>query len=101
FSTPAIADQLTGTLAPLKLYNALRIHGEYFDEAMKRLRVKYLNVPLHTVLHPASASAQRSEKEQQAAAVSAPVVRQKELTAQEWFERGLNTSNDVEKLSCY
>src|SRR5271165_4531632 len=46
FGTTAIASQLTGTLAPLKNYNALPVPVEFFDEAMERLRTKYLNVPL-------------------------------------------------------
>src|ERR1035438_910827 len=57
FGAPGIASGLTGTLAPLKHYNALRVPVEYFEEAMHRLRDKYLNVPLTAVLHPASPSA--------------------------------------------
>ena len=34
FGTPAIANQLTGKLAALKSYNALRVPAEYFGEAM-------------------------------------------------------------------
>ena len=34
FGTPGIANQLTGTLAALKHYNALSIPPEYFLEAM-------------------------------------------------------------------
>src|SRR5689334_20776739 len=40
FSTPAIANQLTGKLAALKSYNALGVPAEYFLEAMERLRKK-------------------------------------------------------------
>lgn len=42
FDAPAIAKQIDGTLAPLKHYNAMRIPAEFFDEAMGRLRVRYL-----------------------------------------------------------
>ena len=38
FGAPGIASGLTGTLAPLKLYKALRIPVEHFEEAMQRLR---------------------------------------------------------------
>src|SRR4051794_9486647 len=54
FTTPTIAKQLTGSIAPLKRYNALSIPPEFFLEGMGRLRRQYLNVPLDTVLHPAS-----------------------------------------------
>jgi hypothetical protein len=53
FSTPSIANRLTGQLAALKQYNALRVPSDYFSEAMGRLRDKFLNVPLEAVLHPA------------------------------------------------
>ncbi len=101
FSAPGVASGLTGTLASLKSYNALRIPVEYFDEAMQRLRDKYLNVALDAVLHSAAPYAQRAAKDQQAAAGAAPAVTEKELTAQEWFERGLNSSDPDKKLRFY
>ena len=57
FGTPSIGSHLTGKLAGLKAYNALPVPAEYFDEAMARLRDKYLNVALDAVLHPASGAA--------------------------------------------
>ena len=72
FGSPGIAAQLRGTLAPVKSYNALRVPAEYFDEAMERLRTKFLNVPLDMVLHPASVLAVRAAKVEQAAATAAP-----------------------------
>src|SRR5262249_13855772 len=96
FRTPEIASQLKGTLAALKSYNALPVPAEYFEEAMERLRTKYLNVPLETVLHPASASAVRHAKVQQAAARAAPSVTARELTAQEWYERGVHATRPDE-----
>jgi tetratricopeptide (TPR) repeat protein len=101
FDTTNIVSQLAGTLAALKHYNALRIPPDYFDEAMERLRSKYLNVPLTAVLHPASPSAQRAASEQKAAADAAPAVQEKELTAQQWFERGFAAADVDDKLSCY
>jgi hypothetical protein len=46
FSAPIISSQLTGSIAPLKRYNSLRIPPEFFDEAMDRLRTKFLNIPV-------------------------------------------------------
>src|SRR6516165_3588845 len=85
FGAPGIANQLIGTLAPLKDYNGLRVPPEFFIEAMGRLRDKFLNVSLDAVLHPASLSAQRAAKDQKAAALTAPAVQVEELTATEWF----------------
>ena len=92
FSTPAIASRLTGKLAALKRYNALRVPAEYFAEAMSRLRDKYLNVPLDAVLHPASNPARQSAKAQQAAASTAPVVERTQLAAEERFEQGFDAA---------
>ncbi|MFZ1010747.1 MAG: tetratricopeptide repeat protein, partial [Candidatus Sulfotelmatobacter sp.] len=88
-------------LEALKGYNGLRVPPEYFAEAMGRLRDKYLNIPLDAVLHPASVSAKRAAKEQQAVAADAPAVQEEELTAGEWFERGFNAVDLDEKIRCY
>ncbi len=101
FSAPAIDSQLQGSLAPLKRYNALNIPADYFDEAMTRLREKFLNIPLDTVLHPASPSAGKAAKDEQAAASTAPIVTENELTAQEWFERAFNATDQDEKVRFY
>jgi tetratricopeptide (TPR) repeat protein len=101
FGTPKIASQLTGTLAALKHYNGLSIPPEYFLKAMGRLRDKYLNVSLAAVLHPASIPAQQAAIEQREAAGEAPAVREEELTAQQWFERGFAAADIDEKLRFY
>jgi len=98
FGTPKIASQLTGTLATLKGYNGLSIPPEYFMEAMGRLRDRFLNVALTAVLHPVSASVKRAVAEQQAAADAAPAVQEEELTAQQWFERGIAATDVDEQL---
>ncbi len=101
FGAPAIAKQLTGKLSLLKKYNALNIPADFFAEAMGRLRDRFLNVPLKAVLHPASRSASRAAKEEKGAATKAPVVAEKELTAQQWFERGFDARDLDEKLRLY
>jgi tetratricopeptide (TPR) repeat protein len=101
FGAPRIANKLTGKLARLKHYNALRVPADYFEVAMQRLRETYLNVALDAVLHPPSPSAQRAAKDEQIAAGAAPAVTEKELTAQEWLERGFNAADPDEKLWSY
>jgi tetratricopeptide (TPR) repeat protein len=98
FGTPAIANQLTGTLAALKSYNALNVPADYFMEAMGRLRERFLNVQLDAVLHPASPAVHQATKSQQAAADTAPSVQEEELTAQQWFERGFLTEDLDEQV---
>ena len=101
FNAPGISDQLTGRMAALNGYNGLRVPVEYFDEAMVRLRDKYLNVPLAAVLHPASPAVQRIALDQQAAAVAEPVVLEQELTAQAYFERGFQATDLAAKVRFY
>jgi len=101
FGTPTIASQLTGALADLRRYNGLSIPPDYFLEAMDRLRGRYLNVPLTAVLLPASLPAQQAATEQKAAAGAAPAVQEKELTAQQWFERGFAAAGVDEQLRFY
>lgn len=98
FSTPGIVSQLTGRLTVLKNYNALRVPADYFAEAMARLREKFLNIPLDTVLHPVSIAAQQAARTQQGDARTAPPVPQNELTADEWFERGFFSTSVDDKL---
>lgn len=101
FGSPGIASQLTGTLSPLKSYNGLNIPADYFFEALDRLRDRYLNVPLTAVLQPASGLAQRAATEQKVAASAAPAVAEEELTAQQWFERGVDAVDLDEKIRFY
>src|ERR1700691_4160358 len=101
FDSPRIANQLTGTLAALKHYNAVSIPPEYFMEAMEKLRSQFLRVPLASVLHPGSRLAQRAAAEKQVAAAAAPAFREEELTAQQWAERGLAAFEVDERLRFY
>jgi tetratricopeptide (TPR) repeat protein len=101
FGTPAISNQLTGKLADLKRYNALGVPADYFLEAMGRLRDRYLSVSLDAVLHPTSPSIQQATTQQKAAAETAPEVKQEELTAQQWFERGFEAKDPDEQVRFY
>lgn len=101
FGNPDAVKVLTGKLATLKKYNALRIYADYFEEGMARLRNRYLNVALDAVLHPVSQDVQRATQEQQFAANNARPVKQKELTSYEWFEKGLRATDPEEKIRYY
>jgi tetratricopeptide (TPR) repeat protein len=101
FAAPGIANQLTGTQVGLRNYNGLRVPPDYFDAGMERLRTKFLNVPLTAVLHPASGPAQQAADEQKAAANAAPAVQEAELTAQQWFERGMVATDPADKVHAY
>lgn len=74
---------------PLSKYNGLRVPADYFDAAMERLRTRFLNVAIETVLHPTSAKATTYEAAQKRKATAAPIVTENQLSAEEYFERGL------------
>jgi tetratricopeptide (TPR) repeat protein len=102
FGSPSISKYLTGKLANLKKYNGQNVPAGFFDEAMDKIRNKYLNIALDAVLHPVSTTIQRAVQKQQVAAGKAMDVKEKELTAQAWYEKGfrLNDNSD-EEIHCY
>lgn len=101
FGTPSIANQLNGKLEQLKKYGGFDVPASYFSEAMDRLRKRYLNVALDAVIHPVSSSVQRKVEKQQVAASKETQVEEKELTAQEWFEKGYKSIDFDEKIRYY
>jgi tetratricopeptide (TPR) repeat protein len=101
FGSPSISNQLTGKLERIKSYNGLNIPADYFNEAMERLQSRFLNVSLDAVLHPVSVTVQREVKKQQVAASGATQVKEKELTAQEWYENGIKSTDLDEQIHCY
>ena len=68
FGTSFNEKHLTGKLIVLKDYNGLRIHSDYFEEAMDRMRQRYLNTPLDAVIHPLSEPVRLVTIQQQSAA---------------------------------
>src|SRR5271166_1720246 len=101
FGTPTIANQLTGKLASLRKFNAMTLSAEYFDAAMEKLRNKFLNVALETVVQPASPLASQAATDEKSAVAKAPAVAEEELTAQQWFERAFDAADLDEKLRFY
>jgi len=78
FGSTSILENLTGKLADIKKYNGLEVPVSFFDEAMKRLRSKYLNIALEAVLHPVSDEVQEVVDEQQIAAYRALSKKERE-----------------------
>lgn len=101
FGSPSISKYLTGKLVKLKNYNGLNIPAGYFNEAMERIRSKFLNIALDAVLHPVSITVKKAVEQQQNAASDAINIQEKELNSQEWYERGIETPNLDEKVICY
>ncbi len=68
FGAQSVSEKLSGKLGRLKKYNGLEVPAGYFNEAMERLRDRYLKVTLDAVLHPVSDEVQKIVNEQQVAA---------------------------------
>ncbi|NOT03907.1 MAG: tetratricopeptide repeat protein [Anaerolineales bacterium] len=105
FGSPLIKNALTGKLATLSQINGLRIPDDYPLEAMDRLRERYLSIALSNInlpmLQPEAKEIAIAEK---SAANEAPLVKEEQLTAQTWFERGYifsESNNFDEAIRCY
>jgi tetratricopeptide (TPR) repeat protein len=101
FSTPSIARYLTGKLELLKAYNAQRVPADFFDEAMEKVRTRFLNVAVDAVMHPRSSEAEAAVEREQRAAAAQPAVSAEALTAEAWFERGLAAGTPEDKIHAY
>ncbi|MBZ0298830.1 MAG: tetratricopeptide repeat protein [Anaerolineae bacterium] len=102
FDFGMIVKHLTGKLSVLSIYNGLRVPSDYFEEAMDRLRNRYLSKPLLLILHPTPEADLPAVQQQQTAAAQQPTVTEKQLTAEEWLERGLALNDDSdEEQHCY
>jgi tetratricopeptide (TPR) repeat protein len=98
FGTPSISNQLTGKLALLRKYNAMTLSAEYFEAAMEKLRNKFLRVALETVIQPASPGASQAATDERLVVAKIPAVAEEELTAQQWFERGVDATEPDEEI---
>jgi tetratricopeptide (TPR) repeat protein len=78
---------LTGKLAELPRFNGLTLPHEYFDEAMVRLRSRYLKQPVVGTIQPTPVIEQPevAQKIEEAAAEPAPTEEQ--LSAEQYFQR--------------
>jgi len=101
FDSPNIARHLTGKMELLRHYNGFEVPMRFFQYAMKDLDEKRLSVPLDSVLHPMQRAATAGAQAENVAASAAAPVKQEELTAQQWFERGFNATDPDEQIRCY
>ncbi len=79
FGTPSVAERLTGKLSAINRYNGLDIPSGYFMEAMQRLRGRYLNVPLNSVIQPVSTEVRKVVKDEQIAADKALIQKSEDI----------------------
>jgi tetratricopeptide (TPR) repeat protein len=105
FGSPLVTQALIGKLATLSSKNGLPIYAAYFFEGMEKLRNRFLNIALEDIrLRPLATAAKEFTETMKVAANQAPSIETKELTAQEWFERGYRfqeAKNLEEAIRCY
>lgn len=104
FTDPTVVKNLTGKLALLKNYNGLRIHPDYFNEGMIRLRERYLNIPLDSVFHPIFPTVERITFEKKESKNKSSPTDKKELSLQEWLlqaKKNYYAKNYDEAIHCY
>lgn len=87
FSFKDVEPYLTGKLALLKNYNAMRVPSDYFIAAMERLRNDYLSLALDAVIHPTPPAHQAQVAQIQAQAANQPEPTLKQLSAEDYYER--------------
>jgi len=80
---------LTGKLADLPRYNAVNAPHDYFEEAMTRLRTRFLKLPVGVSITPTPAIDRSAVAAKQAQVESQPKPTVKELSAEEYITRGI------------
>ena len=88
FDFGAMSKYMTGEMALLPQYNGVPVPRGYFDEAMTRLRTRFLNKPLDMILQPTPLDEMSVIKQKQTTAEKWTRVTESQLTAEEYFERG-------------
>ena len=88
---------LTGKLAVLPNYNGLEIPARFFKYAMQELHEQRLQQDTRTIIHPISPQAKTLVEEQQRDLEVEPTVTEQDLSAEEYFERGLALSDDSDE----
>ncbi len=80
---------LTGKLAELSRFNGLNVPLDYFDEAMTRLRTRFLKQPVYGVIKPAPASDQSAVQHIIAEIAARLAPTEDDLSAEDYFNRAL------------
>jgi tetratricopeptide (TPR) repeat protein len=78
------------SLKRLPKYNGLHVPDDYFEEAMVRLRTRFLSLPVEGVLHPTPKADQSVVRESIQQAEAEPIPTAEQLQAEEYFEQGFS-----------
>ena len=105
FGSSTTIEALTGKLSTLNTHNGLRLYADYFFDAMEKLRTRFLNVAIDDLRSREVSKVTREANEtNKAIASEAAPVEARQLTAEEWFERGYvfqKKKNFNKAIRCY
>jgi hypothetical protein len=101
YSNPSIKKLLTGKLDKLQNYNAASVPTNYFDEAMERVKNRFLNTPLVGVLHPTTVESQKYIQQQKSNTEALPLVTQSSLQAEALLDRGKQRTDPYQAIANY
>ena len=87
FSFADQKDFLRGELARLTRYNGLTVPNDYFEEAMQRLRERFLKQPVYGSIAATSPSDQHAVAEKIEATARQPAPTAKQLSAEQYHNR--------------
>lgn len=87
---------LVGKLQLLGGYNSIRVPQDFFEEAMTRLRTRFLSKPLEVILHPVPAEVRADAAAAIAAVKSQPNSSPDLISAESHYERGNEAFLDKE-----
>jgi tetratricopeptide (TPR) repeat protein len=92
---------LTGKLQELQFYNGLNVPHDYFDEAMVRLRVRYLKQSVNVDNVTMTPIERKEAQERIAEMVNLPTPTKEELNAEDYFNRGFARSDNSDDEIAY
>jgi tetratricopeptide (TPR) repeat protein len=79
---------VSSKLKMLQQYQGLEVPSAFFDEAMNRLRTRFLNKPLELILHPTPPEDENAVEQAKTSEALQPAVTENQLGSVEYFERG-------------
>ena len=102
FSFTGTEPYLTGKLRDLPRFSGLTVPHEYFDEAMTRLRTRFLRQPVYSVIKPAPASDQAEVQRRINEAVTQSTPTETELSAEDYFNKAMALNdNSFQEIAYY
>ena len=90
-----LRDKLPSELAKsMSRYQGIRVLYDYFDEAMEKLRKRFLSKPVNAILHPPNLLTRIVVGRQQDEILSSQTIPKESIEALRYFEQGFRHANN-------